>query len=182
MDFAALWPRQSCLLPPLLLVCAVMPTGRYPEGSRPRSPLAHPDRPLPHGNPLAVSVSDLPCFPSSLHQQIPSIHPGNLLRGCLGTREPCPPSLWSSLMAHSIQYTTTVIPAGFFGGCERSFPLEPGPFCPPTVLPRTRAGLAGAFGKATLMSLPVGHLGGPEFLPTSQGCCETSDERRTKVP
>lgn len=85
-------------------------------------------------------------------------------------------------MAHSIQYTTTVIPAGFFGGCERSFPLEPGPFCPPTVLPRTPAGLAGAFGKATLMSLPVGHLGGPEFLPTSQGCCETSDERRTKVP
>ena len=51
MDFAALWPRQSCLLPPLVLVCAVMPTGHYPEGSEPRSPLARPNKPLLRGKP-----------------------------------------------------------------------------------------------------------------------------------
>ena len=148
----------------------------------PGAPSPAPTSLYPAVNPLAVSVSDLPCFPSSLHQQIPIIHPGNLSRACLGTHEPCPPSLRSSLIAHSIQYTTTVIPAGFLRGCERPCPPEPGSICPPTILPRARASLAGAFGKGTLVSLPVGHLGGPEFLPTSQGCREASDERRTKVP
>lgn len=85
-------------------------------------------------------------------------------------------------MAYSIWYMTTLIPAGFPGGCARPCPPEPGSICPPTILPRAGAGLAGAFGKATLTSLPVGHLGGPESLPTSQGCCETLDGRRTKVP
>lgn len=41
-------------------------------------------------------------------------------------------------------------------------PLEPGPFCLPShVLPRTRAGLAGAFGKSDADVSPGGASGWP---------------------
>lgn len=79
MDLASLWPGQSSLLLPLALRRGSNST--LDITGREVSP-ASPDRPLPLGKPscpiTVCSVSDLPYFTSSLHEQIPSIRPGHL--------------------------------------------------------------------------------------------------------